>query len=122
MQFWHDRPDIRKPLSHYGAVSIERSNFLQVLQSAESLNCYYIWITKQANFESEGYVYLMYHDYGNAIMSNWFNTLNLSHGTLLNKEHKGDLTEAALHWAGSRCRAITSRARRSPSCRPWWIT
>ena len=100
--YWEDKPDVRKPLSHYGAVRVERGNALQVLEGPESLNNYYIWISRNnTKRKSDGgidtnYVFLFYHDYGNAIMANWFSTLNIASGGHLNQENKGDVTEAAL--------------------------
>ena len=85
-------PQHRKMLSHLGAVRVPLARINQILQTAESLNNYWIHIVATANRPG----YIMFHDYGNNIMGSFVEQIQIEALGQYNAENKADFIEAAL--------------------------
>ena len=90
-------PTLRKNLSHWGAVRITKRGAMKVLNSAESLNNYFINLQMEGS--EPGYVFSQ--DMGNYAYAVYFDSLGLGVASHLNVEHRADIVEGflALGWA-----------------------
>ena len=87
----------RKTLSMFGAVRVPKERAKTILASKESLNNYWSVLTSTTDNKM---AYMLYHDYGNAIMGAWTETIGLPNVEGFNSESKGDIVECmlALGW------------------------
>lgn len=94
-------PDLRKKLSHMGAVRIQKDHAIRAVNNQESMNDYFIYIVKKEENTKDGQTktlkgFVFYKDLGNSIYSEYLNTLKVPETLWMSAENKGDIIETLL--------------------------